>query len=366
MKRHSAAKGNMQENPGIKANDDDDDDIKSIINNFSGAYSAFPKMRLRRLRKSEAIRDLLQETHLSVKDLVFPLFVQEGINEKLEIESMPGTFRFPIGEISKEIEEIASLGIKAIILFGIPSRKDDSGDSSFDNNGIVQKATKITKDTFGDKLAVITDVCLCQYTSHSHCGIIKNNRIDNDHTLHTLSKIALSHAMAGADMVAPSAMMDGQVKTLRDMLDKNEYQDTLIMGYSAKQASSFFSPFRDAAHSLPSFGNRLSYQMPFTNPREARREIIADMEEGADILMVKPAIPNLDLIFAAKQNSLHPIAAYSVSGEYSMIKAASINNWIDENAAVNELLTSIKRAGADIIISYHAKKMAETLADKKN
>ncbi len=363
MKKYSAAEDStIQESQGNNINDD----IKNIINNFTGSYNAFPKMRLRRLRKSEAIRDLLQETHLSVKDLVFPLFVQEGIDERIEIESMPGIFRFPIGETLKEIEEIVSLGVRSIVLFGIPSKKNDTGDISFDNNGIVQKATKMIKDAFGDKLVVITDVCLCQYTSHSHCGIIKNNKVDNDHTLSTLSKIALSHAIAGADIVAPSAMMDGQVKTLRDTLDRNDYQDTLIMGYSAKQASSFFSPFRDAAHSLPSFGNRLSYQMPFTNSREARREIMADMEEGADILMVKPAIPNLDLIYTAKQTSLHPIAAYSVSGEYSMIKAASINNWVDEVAAVTELLTSIKRAGADIIISYHAKKMAEILACKKN
>jgi porphobilinogen synthase len=297
---------------------------------------------------------------------VFPLFVQEGINEKVEIESMPGIFRFSIGEILSEVEEIAALGVKAIILFGIPSEKDNSGNGAYDNNGIVQKATKAIKDAFGDKMAIITDVCLCQYTSHSHCGIIKNNKIDNDHTLGILSKIALSHATAGADMVAPSAMMDGQVKALRDILDENDYQDTLIMGYSAKQASSFFSPFRDAAHSLPSFGNRLSYQMSFSNPREARRELMADIGEGADILMIKPAIPNLDIIYAAKENSFYPIAAYSVSGEYSMIKAAAINGWIDEDAAITELLTSIKRAGADIIISYHAKKMAEILKTKKS
>jgi porphobilinogen synthase len=362
MKKYSSPKDGMSENQGIGQNDN----VKKILNGFTGSYSSFPRMRLRRLRKSEAIRDLLQETHLSTKDLVFPLFVQEKINEKLEIESMPGIFRFSIGEILREVEEIASLGIKAIILFGIPSEKDDLGNGSYGKDGIVQKAAKTVKDAFGDKLVVITDVCLCQYTSHGHCGIIKNNKVDNDHTLGILSKIALSHAAAGADMVAPSAMMDGQVKALRDILDENDYQDTLIMGYSAKQASSFFSPFRDAAHSLPSFGNRLSYQMPFANPREARREIMADMEEGADILMIKPAIPNLDLIYAAKESSFHPISAYSVSGEYSMIRAAAIKGWIDEDAAVTELLTCIKRAGADIIITYHAKKMAEILSAKKS
>ncbi len=359
MKNGKTLKNNKQENST------DIDNFNNLKNNCNMNYNIFPKMRLRRLRKSEAIRDLLQETHLSIKDFVVPLFVQEGIDEKIEIESMPGIFRFPLGSILKEVQEIVSLGIKAVILFGIPSKKDDFGNNSFDPNGIVQQAIKIIKDTFGDKLVVITDVCLCQYTSHSHCGIIKYNRIDNDLTLNTLAKISLSHAISGADMVAPSAMMDGQVKILRDILDENNYQDTLIMGYSAKQASSFFSPFRDAAHSLPSFGNRLSYQMPFTNPREARREIISDIEEGVDIIMIKPAIPNLDLIYSAKQNSLHPVAAYSVSGEYSMIKAASLNNWIDEVSAITELLTAIKRAGADIIISYHAKKMAEILANRE-
>jgi porphobilinogen synthase len=360
MKKYNTAEKNNEENLESKAN------FKHYLINSNENYSIFPKMRLRRLRKSEAIRDLLQETHMSIKDLVVPLFVQEGISKNVEIESMPGIFRFSLKTLLKEVEDIASLGVKAIILFGIPSKKDGFGSNAFDKNGIAQQAIKIIKDTFGERLVVITDVCLCQYTSHGHCGIIKNNRVDNDKTLDTLAKTALSHATLGADIVAPSAMMDGQVKTLRDILDENDCQDTMIMGYSAKQASSFFSPFRDAAHSLPSFGNRHSYQMPFTNPREAHREIIADMAEGADILMIKPAIPNLDLIYSAKQNSFHPIAAYSVSGEYSMIKAASINNWIDETSAITELLTSIKRAGADIIISYHAKKMAEILANNKS
>jgi porphobilinogen synthase len=359
MKDYKTIKKNTPSNSNYR------DEFKFLLNNCNTNYNIFPKMRLRRLRKNEAIRDLLQETHLSINDLVVPLFVQEGIDKEVEIESMPGIFRFPIDSILQEVKEIITLGIKAIILFGIPLKKDNFGSSSFDQKGIVQQAIKIIKDTFGGKLAVISDVCLCQYTSHGHCGIIKDKRIDNDRTLSILAKTALSHAKSGADMVAPSAMMDGQVKILRDILDENNYQDTMILGYSAKQASSFFSPFRDAAHSLPSFGNRYSYQMPFTNLREAHREIISDMEEGADILMIKPAIPNLDLIYSAKQNSFHPIAAYSVSGEYSMIKAASLNNWIDEVAAITELLTSIKRAGADIIISYHAKKMAEILANSK-
>jgi len=333
-----------------------------ILNSLAGepvGYNMFPKMRLRRLRKSEAIRDLLQETRLSTKDFVYPLFIQEGLKKSIEIESMPGIFRFPIEKALDEIEQVTSLGIKAVILFGIPKEKDQFGKTSFDNNGTVQKAVKMIKDLYGDSLAVITDVCLCQYTSHGHCGILNsknNNKIDNDETVKVLSKIALSHAEAGADIVAPSAMMDGQVKMIRDMLDSNNYEDTLIMGYSAKQASSFFSPFRDAAHSTPGFGDRKSYQMPFNNTREANREVLADIEEGADILMIKPAIPNLDLIHSAKSSTLHPIAAYSVSGEYSMIKAAALNNWIDEISAITEMLTGIKRAGADIIISYHAKK----------
>ena len=231
----------------------------------------------------------------------------------------------------------------------------------FNDKGIVQETIKSIKKNFGDKLAIITDVCLCQYTSHGHCGVIQGNEINNDKSLDILSKTALSHATAGADIVAPSAMMDGQVKVIRDILDDNGFKDTIIMGYSAKQASSFFSPFRDAAHSKPEFGNRLSYQMSYHNSREAGREIKSDVEEGADVLMIKPAIPNLDLIYAAKQNTLHPIAAYSVSGEYSMIKAATLNNWMDENLAVTESLTAIKRAGANIIISYYAKKMAEIL-----
>ncbi|HEY6534440.1 MAG TPA: porphobilinogen synthase [Candidatus Nitrosocosmicus sp.] len=341
--------------------------FRVLTNNESNTnYNMFPKMRLRRLRKTEAIRDLLQETHLSVKDLVVPLFVQEGISKQIEIESMPGIFRFPINSIIQEVEEILSLGIKAIILFGIPKQKNEFGNSSFNETGAVQQSIKMIKDTFGDKIAVISDVCLCQYTSHGHCGVIKDKKIDNDMSLNILAKTALSHAKSGADIVAPSAMMDGQVKTIRDILDENNYQDTLIMGYSAKQASSFFSPFRDAAHSSPSFSNRHTYQMPFNNSREAHREIKSDIEEGADIIMIKPAIPNLDLIYSARQTCFHPIAAYSVSGEYSMIKAASINNWIDENSAITELLTSIKRSGADIIITYHSKKMAEILKDNNN
>lgn len=341
-----------------------DNDFKENItfisnNNFN--YELFPKMRLRRLRRTAAIRELFQEIRLSPKDFVTPLFIQEGTNKNLEIESMPGIFRYSPDKILEEIDYISTLGIKAILLFGIPLRKDLNGKNSFNDKGIIQETIKSIKKNFGDKLAIITDVCLCQYTSHGHCGIIQGKEIDNDKSLDILSKTALSHAIAGADIVAPSAMMDGQVKAIRDILDDNGFKDTMIMGYSAKQASSFFSPFRDAAHSKPEFGNRLSYQMSYHNSKEASREIKSDMEEGADVLMIKPAIPNLDLIYAANQNTLHPIAAYSVSGEYSMIKAATLNNWVDENLAVTESLTAIKRAGANIIISYYSKKMAEIL-----
>lgn len=344
-----------------KSIDNDFKENMTFISNNNFNYELFPKMRLRRLRRTAAIRELFQEIRLSPKDFVTPLFIQEGTNKNLEIESMPGIFRYSPDKILEEIDYISTLGIKAILLFGIPLKKDLNGKNSFNDKGIIQETIKSIKKNFGDKLAIITDVCLCQYTSHGHCGIIQGKEIDNDKSLDILSKTALSHAIAGADIVAPSAMMDGQVKAIRDILDDNGFKDTMIMGYSAKQASSFFSPFRDAAHSKPEFGNRLSYQMSYHNSKEASREIKSDMEEGADVLMIKPAIPNLDLIYAANQNTLHPIAAYSVSGEYSMIKAATLNNWVDENLAVTESLTAIKRAGANIIISYYSKKMAEIL-----
>nr|WP_196777379.1 porphobilinogen synthase [Candidatus Nitrosocosmicus hydrocola] len=325
------------------------------------SYNSFPKMRLRRLRKNSAIRDLFQEIRLSPKDLVLPLFVQEGLKKNQPIDSMPGVFRFSPNGVMHEIEECTSTGINAIILFGLPAKKDVLGKSSFNDRGIVQRSIKSIRDCFGDKIVIMTDVCLCQYTTHGHCGIIVEDELNNDKTINTLAKTALSHAKAGADIVAPSAMMDGQVKRIRDLLDENGYTNTLIMGYSVKQASSFFSPFRDAAHSKPGFGNRQTYQMSYSNPREAGREIESDIEEGADVLMIKPALSNLDLIYEAKVNTLHPVAAYSVSGEYSMIKAAAINGWIDENLAITESITAIKRAGANIIISYYAKKMAEIL-----
>ncbi len=321
----------------------------------------FPLVRLRRLRKSLAIRDILEETRLSVKDLICPLFIKEGIEKPETIGSMPAIQKIPISNLIKNVEAITDLGIRAILLFGIPSYKDYSASSAFDDKGIVQQSTSIIHKHFGDNIAIITDVCLCQYSSHGHCGIIKNRKVDNDSTLIALRKVAVSHAEAGADFVAPSAMMDGQVKAIREGLDNAGFTDTAIIGYSAKHASSLYAPFRDVAHSKPEFGDRKTYQMPISNTREALREIEFDIKEGADIIMIKPAIPCLDIIYQAKATTTLPICAYSVSGEYALIKAAADEGWIDENAVMAEFLTSIKRAGADMIISYHAERMAKLL-----
>jgi porphobilinogen synthase len=321
----------------------------------------FPTVRLRRLRRSPAIRDILQETRLSVKDLICPIFVKEGIEKPQTVESMPAIQRIPISRLIKNIEAITDLGIKAILLFGIPSHKDDNASSASDDKGIVQQSTEIIRKHFGDNIAILTDVCLCQYSSHGHCGIIKNQRVDNDNTIITLRKVAISHARVGADFVAPSAMMDGQVKAIREGLDNAGYSDTGIIGYSAKHASPLYAPFRDVAHSVPNFGDRRSYQMPTSNAREASREIEFDINEGVDIIMIKPAIPYLDLIYQAKTTTTLPICAYSVSGEYALIKAAADEGWIDENAVMSEFMISIKRAGANMIITYYAKQMAELL-----
>ena len=321
----------------------------------------FPTVRLRRLRRSPAIRDILQETRLSVKDLICPIFVKEGIEKPQTVESMPAIQRIPISKLIKNIEAITDLGIRAILLFGIPLHKDDNASSAYDDQGIVQQSTEIIRKHFGDNIAILTDVCLCQYSSHGHCGIIKNQRVDNDNTIMTLRKVAISHARVGADFVAPSAMMDGQVKIIREGLDNAGYSDTGIIGYSAKHASPLYAPFRDVAHSVPNFGDRRSYQMPTSNAREASREIEFDINEGVDIIMIKPAIPYLDLIYQAKTTTTLPVCAYSVSGEYALIKAAADEGWIDENAVMSEFMISIKRAGANMIITYYAKQMAELL-----
>jgi porphobilinogen synthase len=337
--------------------------MKTNINN-KPSNAGFPTVRLRRLRKSASVRELLQELHLSAKDLVCPLFIEEGSKEPRIINSMPEIQRIPLHKIIDEVDAISGLGIKAVILFGIPSNKDAKGSPAFSDHGIVQQATKLIRNHFGDKIAIITDVCLCQYTSHGHCGIVMDKKVDNDCTIDTLAKVAISHARAGVDFVAPSAMMDGQVKAIRESLDRTGFHDIGIIGYSAKYASPLYKPFREAAYCTPEFGDRRTYQMPFVNTREAMRKIETDIGEGVDIIMIKPALPYLDMIYRAKSNTNLPVAAYSVSGEYALIKAAALEGWIDENAVMVEVITSIKRAGADMIITYHAKKMAQFLLNQ--
>jgi porphobilinogen synthase len=303
---------------------------------------------------------MVRETSLSPADLIYPLFVVEGRDRREEIASMPGQFRLSIDLLVKEAGEIKALGIPAVILFGIPNHKDERGTSGFDPNGIVQRAIKAVKDHVPG-LLVVTDVCIDEYTNHGHCGIVKDGRILNDETLECLRAMARTHAQAGADMVAPSDMMDGRVAAIRAELDQSGFTELPIMAYAAKFASCFYAPFRDAAHSMPQFGDRQSYQMDPANGREALREITLDIEEGADIIMVKPAMPYLDVIAAARARTLLPIAAYQVSGEYSMIKAAAQAGWLDESRAIMESLLAIKRAGADVILTYFAKHAARLL-----
>ncbi|HSA64287.1 MAG TPA: porphobilinogen synthase [Nitrospira sp.] len=321
---------------------------------------AYPIQRLRRLRQHEAFRRMVRETRLSASDLIYPLFVMEGRDQRREIASMPGQFRLSIDLLVKEAGEVAGLGIPAIMLFGIPDHKDERGTSGYDPNGIVQRAVKAVKDQVPG-LLVITDVCIDEYTSHGHCGIVKDGRILNDETLECLRAMARTHAESGADMVAPSDMMDGRVAAIRSELDRSGYPDLPIMAYAAKFASCFYAPFRDAAGSAPQFGDRQSYQMDPANRREALREIALDVEEGADIVMVKPALPYLDVIAAARAHTSLPVAAYQVSGEYSMIKAAGKAGWLDESRAMLESLLAIKRAGADLIVTYFAKDAARSL-----
>lgn len=321
---------------------------------------AFPIQRLRRLRQHETFRRMVRETRLSASDLIYPMFVMEGKDQRREIASMPGQFRLSTDLLVKEAGEVAGLGIPAVMLFGIPDRKDDRGTSAVDRNGIVQRAIKAVKDHVPG-LIVVTDVCIDEYTSHGHCGIVKDGRILNDETLECLRAMARTHAQAGADMVAPSDMMDGRVAAIRSELDHAGYPELPIMAYAAKFASCFYAPFRDAAGSAPQFGDRQSYQMDPANRREALREIALDVEEGADIVMVKPALPYLDVIAAARAHTTLPVAAYQVSGEYSMIKAAGKAGWLDESRAMLESLLAIKRAGADLILTYFAKDAAPFL-----
>ncbi len=324
----------------------------------------FPDYRLRRLRKSEHIRKMVRETTLSVDDFVYPMFIAPGKSFKEEIKSMPGIFRQSIDNAKREIKVVSDLGVKAVLLFGIPESKDELGSGAYDDNGIIQRALREIRDRF-ENIVLLTDVCMCGYTSHGHCGIIRGGKVDNDETLDYLAKIALSHARAGADFVAPSDMMDGRVGAIRNALDEDGFIDTGIMSYSAKYASAFYGPFREAAKSSPEFGDRKEYQMDPPNVREALREIALDISEGADIVMVKPAMSYLDVIRAAREEFDYPLAAYNVSGEYSMVKAAGRLGWIDEHLVIMEMLTSIKRAGADLIITYFAKDAARLLGSSK-
>lgn len=324
----------------------------------------FPELRMRRLRRTQKVRDLVRETALTPCNLIYPLFVKESLNSPEPIQAMPGQFQLPLNDVIKEAEYVASLGIPAVILFGIPMEKDENASSAYDENGIVQQAARAIKEKLGDGLVVITDVCLCEYMSHGHCGIVEGDKILNDPTLKILQKVAVSHAEAGADIVAPSGMMDGQVRAIRESLDRSGYENVAIMAYSAKQASHFYGPFREAAESAPSFGDRRGYQMDYANPNEALREVELDVKEGADIIMVKPALAYLDLIYRVKERFGLPTAAYNVSGEYAMIKAAAQRGWVNERPLVLEVLTAIKRAGANMILTYFAKDAARWLNER--
>jgi porphobilinogen synthase len=319
--------------------------------------------RTRRLRKTENIRRLVRENKLTIDDLIYPLFIEEGVNIETEIVSMPGIKRFSLDTIAKELDEVVALNIPAVLLFGIPSKKDEIGSETWNENGIMQQAVRFIKKNY-PSLYVITDVCFCEYTSHGHCGIIHNHDVDNDATLPNIAKQVISHAKAGVDMVAPSGMMDGMIDTIRQALDNTGFANIPIMSYAVKYASAFYGPFRDAADSAPSFGDRRTYQMDPANRDEGLREATFDDQEGADILMVKPALAYLDIIRDLKNNFDRPIACYNVSGEYAMIKAAAANGWIDEERVMMESLLSMKRAGADIIITYFAKDVAKLLLKK--
>lgn len=322
---------------------------------------AFPIHRLRRLRGNAVLRDMVAETRLSVKELIYPLFVHFGQGVRNPIASMPGVFQLSVDQLAAETKEIESLGIPAVLLFGIPEHKDACGSSAYSDEGVVQQAIKTIKDT-SPHLQIITDVCMCEYTDHGHCGVISHKGVvENDATLELLAMEALSHVKAGCDIVAPSDMMDGRIGYIRQRLDESGYADIPIMSYAAKYASGFYGPFREAADSAPQFGDRRTHQMDPANVREALREVSLDVEEGADIVMVKPALPYLDVIRAVKERFGLPTAAYNVSGEFSMIKAAAAQGWIDEDRVVLEVLTSIKRAGADMTITYFAKDAAKLL-----
>ena len=322
---------------------------------------SFPTKRLRRLRISDKMRELVEQTRLSPKDFICPVFVQEDLKTRVKVESMSEIERLPLEDVNEEIETIIKLGIPAIMLFGIPTQKDEAGSSAFDDNGIVQKAIYQIREKFGDKIVIMADVCLCQFTSTGHCGIIQGDKIDNDISLKTLAKIAVSQAKAGVDTVSPSAMMDGQVAAIREALDKEGFTDISIMSHSAKHRSNFYAPFRNAAECAPKFGDRKTYQVPYTNSREAMMEVESDINEGVDIVMIKPALSYLDIISETRRKFNVPVAAYSVSGEYALVKAASQLGYVNEDDITSEILTSIKRAGADMIVTYFAKSASRFL-----
>jgi porphobilinogen synthase len=324
----------------------------------------FPEYRGRRLRRTETLRRMVREVRLGIDDLIMPFFVRHGKNIREPLQSMPGQFRFSPDALVKELRDVVELTIPAILLFGLPKKKDAVGSEAYAKDGIVQQAVKRIKDAYPD-LVVITDVCLCEYTDHGHCGIIREGTVDNDPTLDLLAKTAVSHAHAGADIVAPSDMMDGRIAAIREGLDESGYENTPILAYSAKYASGFYGPFRDAAESAPAFGDRRSYQMDPANSDEALREVAMDVEEGADMVMVKPALPYLDVIWRVRNAFDLPLVAYNVSGEYAMLKAAAANGWINGEQCMMEALTAIKRAGADLIISYHATEAASLIRGAK-
>ena len=324
---------------------------------------SFPELRLRRLRDRHQLRTLTRETHLSASQFIYPLFVTHGQGRREPIEPMPGCYHFSLDMLAEEVGEAHELGIPGVLLFGLPAEKDAVGSEAYDPEGIIQEAIRVIKRDVPDML-VITDVCLCEYTDHGHCGIVDNGHVDNDASLELLARAALAQVQAGSDLVAPSAMMDGQVRAIRDSLNDHGYTEIPIMGYAAKYASAFYGPFRVAADSTPQFGDRRGYQMDPANRRMAMREIESDIAEGADIVMVKPALAYLDVIKEAHDRFDHPLAAYNVSGEYSMVKAAGSNGWIDEKMVTLELLTAIRRAGADMILSYHAKEVARWLGQE--
>lgn len=324
----------------------------------------FPEVRMRRLRRTQNIRNMVQEVQLNMNDYIYPIFVIEGQDIKNEIPSMPGIYQFSLDHLLEEVQRAVDVGVIAIMLFGIPAKKDECGSEAYNDDGIIQQAVRLVRAHYPE-LVISTDVCMCEYTSHGHCGLIKGETVDNDSTLELLAKIAVSHAKAGADILAPSDMMDGRIGVIRDALDEAGYKDVIIMAHAVKYASSFYGPFRDAAESAPHFGDRKSYQMdPASGTRQALAEIALDVEEGADMVIVKPGLPYLDLVSAAYENTLVPVVAYNVSGEYAMVKAAAQNGWIDEKAIVMEMMLAFKRAGAKMVITYHAIDIGNWLKEK--